>query len=133
MKMVKTKLWNFIKTGAWVLGVSLIVTLTVGICVKSNEVDRAQADNNRYFRQLKKQPYITVSQFDDLFNSAQESYDNDLLSKMNNTKVVDDDNGFVYHTELEHHKTKPYYSYKFVQVMDGKKAYINPSWSKKHK
>ena len=83
MKMVKTKLWNFIKTGAWFLGVDLIVTLTVCIYVKSNEVDRAQADNTRYFQQLKKQPYITVSQFDDIFNSAQESYDNDLLSKMN--------------------------------------------------
>lgn len=33
------------------------------------------------------------------------------------------------YTELEHHKTKPYYSYKLVQVMDGKKAYINPNWS----
>ena len=46
--MVKTKLWNFIKTGAWVLGVGLIVTLTVCICVKSNEVDRAISSLLKY-------------------------------------------------------------------------------------
>lgn len=97
--------------------------------------DRERVQQVKQYRNLAKQKYITIKQFDKLFKSCKKTDNKRVMNNLTNQKVVDSDNGFSYHVVISHFDGEGSCrkaTYKLSQIQNGKTAYVDPNWKKTH-
>lgn len=111
----------------YIVGLVTLATLIfVGIFAYQNRIDSPRdaqivMKQNRLYKNLQKEDYITTSDFNKLFKQAAKYNNYTLIKQMNGQRVVDSNNGKSYTVQVDVAKKVPNSRYKLVKTANKKR------------
>lgn len=103
--------------------VAIACVIFLGIYVKQTnlyhpQVFRTVMKQDKTYKNLKKEDYISLKDYDKLFHQAVKYSNFTLLNKMNNAKVIDTKTGKIYRVEIDAENKVLDKHYHLVRIKD---------------
>ena len=111
-----------ISIAAAVIGFPIMYKIQVG---KANTIrtEQVQKQNND-FEMLKNRKYITINQFNTIFNKAKKIKNTKLLKQLNDLQIVDNSNGHIFKANVKDN------AYQLMPVKVNGKTKVDRNWAK---